>query len=378
MSSFSKEIALSKRKVLIICIDAGGYDYLAASEIPNIQKLAEEGFYQHANSVIPSVTNVNNVSIATGTFPEAHGITTNYHVDRETGKGEFVEDNRFLLAPTLFERAKSRGFSEKTALLVTKKKLLQMLAGGTDIAITAEDPPSEYVEAIGPAEDIYSSEINWWLLRGLRKVLRDHDPDLAYCSTTDWAQHKYAPTEEPSLQHIAELDRIIGKIVDDQPEREIYITADHGMLPKTCALDPGRWLTEHGVPSSAIPIIKDRYVVHHGNLGGAAYVFLQKQADLPKAIETLWGAPGVEEVYPSAEAADKFRLHPDRIGDIFVLADRDTVFGELTKTEMPVAIRSHGSRHESDVPVIGYNSHWSADDFAYNLDVGRLFLKSIA
>ena len=54
----------------------------------------------------------------------------------------------------------------------------------------------------------------------------------------------------------------------------------------------GRWLTEHGIPSSAIPIIKDRYVAHHGNLGGAAYVFLQKMGDLPKAIEMLGAAPG--------------------------------------------------------------------------------------
>ncbi len=368
---------MSQRKVLIICIDAGGHDYLAASDIPNIQKLMKDGFYQHVRSVIPSVTNVNNVSLATGTFPETHGITTNYHVDRETGKGEFIEDNRFLLAPTLFERAKLSGFVEKTALLVTKKKLLRMLEAGADIAIAAEDPPAEYIETVGPVEDIYSSEINWWLLRALREVLGKYDPPLAYCSTTDWTQHKYAPTEEHSLRHIAELDRLIGEIVDDNPEREIYITADHAMLPKTRALDPGRWLTDHGIPSSAIPIIKDRYVAHHGNLGGAAYVFLQKAADLPKAIETLRAAPGVEEIYASNEAARQFRLHPERIGDIFVLADRDTVFGELAETEIPVAIRSHGSRHESEVPVIGYNSPWRASDFAYNLDVGRLFLQSL-
>ncbi len=368
---------MSRRKVLIICIDAGGHDYLAASDTPNIQRLAEDGFYQHARSVIPSVTNVNNVSLATGTFPETHGITTNYHVDRETGEGEFIEDNRFLLAPTLFEHAKLSGFAEKTALLVTKKKLLRMLEAGTDIAIAAEAPPIEYVEAAGPVEDIYSSEINWWLLRALRQVLREHDPQLAYCSTTDWTQHKYAPTEAPSLEHIAELDRLIGAIVDDNPEREIYITADHAMLPKPRALDPGRWLIEHSIPSSAIPIIKDRYVAHHGNLGGAAYVFLQREADLPRALETLGAAPGVEEVYTSEEAARQFRLHPDRIGDIFVLADRDTVFGELIETEMSVAIRSHGSRHESEVPVIGYNGPWTASDFAYNLDVGRLFLKSL-
>ena len=98
---------MKRRKVLILCIDAGSHDYLAASDIPNMRKLAAAGFYEHVNAVIPSVTNVNNVSIATGTFPETHGITTNYHVDRTTGVGEFIEDNRFLLAPTLFEVGKS-------------------------------------------------------------------------------------------------------------------------------------------------------------------------------------------------------------------------------------------------------------------------------
>ena len=368
---------MSRRKVLIICIDAGGHDYLAASEIPNIRRLADAGFYRFANSVIPSVTNVNNVSIATGCFPATHGITTNYHVDRESGEGEFIEDNRFLLAPTLFERAKSVGFAEKTALLVTKKKLLRMLEGGTDIRIAAESPSTEYIESVGEGESIYSAEINWWLLRALRKVLRDENPDVVFCSTTDWAQHKFSPDEEASQLHMTELDRILGDIVDDNPNREIYITADHGMSAKTNALDPGRWLTEHGVKASAIPIIKDRYVAHHGNLGGAAYIFLKEPGECARAVGLLEDAPGVEETYTAAQAAETFRLHGERIGDIFVLADLDTVFGELEHTMVEVSLRSHGSRHESYVPVIGYNSPWRAEDFSYNVDVGRLFLESI-
>ncbi len=368
---------MSRRKVLIICIDAGGHDYLAASDIPNIRRLAESGFYKCANSVIPSVTNVNNVSIAAGCFPATHGITTNYHVDRKTGSGEFVEDSRFLLVPTLFERAKSTGFAEKTALLVTKQKLLRMLEGGADIRIAAEAPSAEYVESVGAPESIYSAEINWWLFRALRRVLRDENPNIVFCSTTDWAQHKFAPDEEASQRHMAELDRILGEIVDDDPNREIYITADHGMSAKTDALDPGRWLTEHGVGASAIPIIKDRYVAHHGNLGGAAYIFLDDRSDSARAIALLSEAPGVEEIYTAAQAAETFKLHRDRIGDIFVLADCDTVFGELEQTQMDVRLRSHGSRHESYVPIIGYNSPWRPEDFSCNVDVGRLFLESI-
>ena len=303
---------MKKRKVLILCIDAGSHDYLAASNLPNLQELAASGFYRHANAVIPSVTNVNNVSIATGTFPETHGITTNYHVDRATGKGEFIEDDRFLLAPTLFDTAKASKFADKTALFVTKEKLLRMLASGTDIAVAAEAPPDEYIQMAGPVEPIYSSEINWWLLRAVRETLRRDDPELVYCSTTDWVQHKYAPDAEHSQQHLAVLDAIIGDIVNVDPAREIYITADHGMLAKTAAVDPGRVLTECGIPASSIPIIKDRYVAHHGNLGGAAYVFLKNRAEIPEAIQQLLNTSGIEEVYAAKDAAQTFRLHRER------------------------------------------------------------------
>ncbi len=369
---------MGRRKVLILCIDAGSDAYLRATTLPALQGLARNGFWTDANAVIPSVTNVNNVSIATGTFPMTHGITTNYRVDRETGVGEFIEDARFLLAPTIFTRAKACGFASKTALFVTKQKLLRMLEAGTDIAVAAEAPPDTYIEQVGPPEPIYSAEINWWLLRAVRETLRTADPELVYCSTTDWSQHQYAPESAESQEHLAVLDEIIGEIVDDDPTREIYITADHGMLPKTRALDPGRVLRESGISASAIPIIKDRYVAHHNNLGGAAYVYLDSLNDAEAAIALLSGTPGIEEVYPTAAAASRFRLHAERIGDIFLLADKTTVFGELDVPIEPTTVRSHGSRHESYVPVIGYNSGWSASDFEDNVDVGRLFLESLA
>ena len=368
---------MKRRKVLIICIDAGSHDYLAASEIPNIRKLADSGFYKHARGVIPSVTNVNNVSIVTGSFPATHGITSNYFVDRDTGKGEYIEDSRFLLTPTFFEIAKKTKFAKKTALFVTKQKLLRILEAGADIAVAAEAPPTEYIDAIGPVEQIYSCEINWWLLRAVLYTLQEYDPDLVYCSTTDWVQHKFSPNEEMSQKHMYELDRIIGEIVDESPDREIYITADHGMLDKTVAIDPSQVLCQSDISSTSIPIIKDRYEAHHNNFGGAAYVYLKDQTEIGAAISVLENTDRIEEVYTASDAAEIFSLHPDRIGDIFVLADKDTVFGVMDVSCDQIEVRSHGSRHESYVPIIGYNSQFSVSDFEYNLDVGRLFLKSL-
>ena len=233
-------------KVLILCIDGCGPEYLEAGDTPNLTRLGQEGFLTEGRAVIPSVTNVNTTSIATGTFPDRHGITTNYCVDRESGAGSFIEDDRFLLEPTLFQKAKATGVASKAALLVTKGKLLGLLGGGADVRIAAEDPTSDYVDAIGPAEEIYSAEVNLWLLRVLRRVLRDEDPDLTCCFTTDWVQHKHGPNDDVSLRHMAEMDRLIGAIVDDDPGRQIYVTADHGMGSKTRGLDPERWLREGG------------------------------------------------------------------------------------------------------------------------------------
>ena len=117
--------------------------------------------------------------------------------------------------------------------------------------------------------------------------------------------------------------------------------------------------------------------MHHGNLGGAAYIFLENRNDIERAVQILLNTTGIEEVQSAEDAARIFRLHPDRIGDIFVLADKDTVFGELDVVSEPISVRSHGSRHESYVPIIGYNSPWSATDFEYNLDIGRLFVESL-
>jgi hypothetical protein len=46
------------------------------------------------------------------------------------------------------------------------------------------------------------------------------------------------------------------------------------------------------------------------------------------------------------------RLHVKRIGDLFLLAARDTVFGSLTEARQDVRLRSHGSRYEQPVPVL--------------------------
>jgi len=337
-------------KLLILCIDAFGPDYLEGSDTPAMDRMIQEGCFAVGRSVIPSVTNVNNVSIITGAPPRAHGITANCFLDESNGEENYMESPELLCCPTVLQRAKAKGLS--TALLTSKKKLLRLLKVGTDYALAAEEPDAETVAALGPAPHIYSGEINVWLFKALRRILNEHNPEVVYFATTDYMMHKHVPDSEESRQHIHALDAVLGEILDDHPDLEIHLTADHGMSPKTRGIDVARVLRRQGIAARMLPIIKDRYVAHHQNLGGACYVYLDRKDQLADALAILGETPGVEETYAREEAAAVFDLMARRIGDIMILGDRETVFGEFESETVCVNIRSHGSRYESHVPII--------------------------
>jgi phosphonoacetate hydrolase len=334
---------------IIICLDGCSPEYFAHSDTPNLDAMARSGFHTIGQAVVPTVTNVNNTTIVTGCFPEVHGITSNYFLDPKTGQEVYMESSEFLLADTMFRRVARKG--QKSALLTAKDKLKSLIQDGATLAESAEKPSPWLVDRLGPPPEIYSIEINHWLLRAARELLDEASPDLLYVTTTDYVTHKYAPESDRSGWNIHEVDRLIGDLLNASPATEVVVTADHGMNPKTRALDLNRILRDREVAGNAIPIIKDRYVVHHQNLGGAAYVYLEDLAMLDEAMAVLKEEPGVEEVMVSSQAAERYHLHPERIGHLFVLADVDTVFGSLPSAREEVKIRSHGSLHEREIPI---------------------------
>jgi phosphonoacetate hydrolase len=131
----------------------------------------------------------------------------------------------------------------------------------------------------------------------------------------------------------------------------VVVTADHGMNAKSRGLDPEAILAARGIAARVIPIIKDRHVVHHRNLEGAAYVYLNDPETEEKASAILREEKGVEAVLTREAAARIYHLHPGRIGHLFLLADRETVFGDLPEPREELHVRSHGSLHEREIPI---------------------------
>lgn len=359
LSSFA---AVARRKILICLVDGLGPEYVTQSDMPNFQRAGREGRYTIGRGMMPSLTNVNNASLATGAYPERHGVTANTFFDPVAGKIVEMAEAKYLMCPTLFASARKKGL--KTAFVGAKDKIRGLISTGADVSVSAEK------EGI----PMYEAENTYWVLDRGRQMLRRPEVDLLYLTTSDYIMHTYGPETAESREHLHKFDALFGGLLDDHSRLEVYLCADHGMNAKTRAADPERILGAQGIAARAVPAIADKHKIHHKDLGGSIYIDLEDRALIGRAREILAAEPGIEAVLTRGEAARRFRLMPERTGDLFLLGDKVTALGALDKERRPGAIRTHGSLHETAVPLLVYGRKFSgALETTVHLTAGRVW-----
>jgi phosphonoacetate hydrolase len=187
------------------------------------------------------------------------------------------------------------------------------------------------------------------------------------------------PWGEMSQFHLGEWDRLLGETLDAHPDLEVYMSADHGMNFKSRCYDLNKLVPRKGAEIFfAMSAERDPYVKHHRTYGGTAFVWLKQPGDFARVADVCRRLDGVEAVYDRYTAASIFELHPDRIGDMLVTGDIDTVFGPMDNKdgieELPEAFRTHGGSDEANVPLIIYNREVDPRDwhkYRHNYDLIR-------
>ena len=369
-----------KTTAIVICLDGCEPAYLdeaiAAGLMPNLKRIKETGTVRLAHSVVPSFTNPNNLSIATGRPPSVHGICGNYFFDPETKTEVMMNDARFLRAPTLFSKFHQEG--AKVAVVTAKDKLRALLGAGltfdddraicfsaerSDITTVAEHGIDNASAWLGMAvPEVYSADLSEFVFAAGVKLLAEWKPDVMYLTTTDFVQHKFAPGVAEANSFYEIFDKYLGQL--DEMGAAIVITGDHGMKPKHLAdgspnvvyiqdvLD--EWLGE-AVARVILPIT-DPYVVHHGALGAFATIYLPEGADREGIIARIAKIEGIDFVCGRETACGRFGLPADRIGDIIVTSEETMTIGTSEHRHDLVALneplRSHGGLHEQTVPFI--------------------------
>jgi phosphonoacetate hydrolase len=362
------------QRVVIAMIDGFGLDYLDATHMPTLRAWIQQGFYKPVSAVFPSVTNVNNVSICCGVWPAEHGISANSYFDETTGKSAYMNSGDLIRTATLFQRAAR--FGVPSALLSAKRKTLELFNKDVSLAVTGADPPADFIERYGRPAEIYSAEVNHWLWRVAADLLKTRpDIGLFYVHTTDYPMHRWPPEAPQSQEHLQRLDTLIGEAATAAPDAAFFVTADHGMNFKTRCWDLTRVCAEAGTPIRfMLSPERDYYIKHHRNYSGCAWLWLHRRCDYGRVEDCLRGLSGVEEVLPSEDAALRFHLPRERIGDMVITGARDTMFGDIpcAYTELEPSYRAHGSLHEMEIPLVIYNygdSFSSSDDFTVNKDL---------
>lgn len=369
-----------RQPTVVICLDGSEPGYIEqtieAGRAPTFARFMREGANLLADSVIPSFTNPNNLSIITGRPPAVHGIAGNFFYDRATASEVMMNDPKFLRAPTILREFHDAG--AKVAMVTAKDKLRLLLSNGLDYATgraiafsseradkaTKRDNGIDNVVAfVGlPVPDVYSAGLSEFVFAAGVKLMQAHRPDLMYLSTTDYIQHKVGPGTQIANDFYAMIDGYLDKL--DKLGAVVVATADHGMNDKHKAdKSPDviylqtlcdQWLGK-GKARVILPIT-DPYVVHHGALGGFATVHLPEACDAGAFLAKVRGIEGVELAVSQADACERFELPADRIGDVVVTSTRHKVLGtapeqhDLSGLDEP--LRSHGGLSEQRVPMI--------------------------
>jgi phosphonoacetate hydrolase len=389
-----RRYAAPKQPTVVVCVDGCEPDYIAQAvaggHMPWMKRVLAEGTALVGDCVVPSFTNPNNLSIVTGAPPSVHGICGNYLFDVETGAEVMMNDPKWLRAPSILAGLSANGAS--VAVVTAKDKLRKLLGHGmkgicfssekADQATVAENGIDNVLPLVGMAvPDVYSAELSEFIFAAGVKLLETRRPDLMYLSTTDYVQHKHAPGDPDANRFYAMLDGYLAQL--EARGAVVALTADHGMNAKTRldaspnviflqdlldswlgperraaapeALAPQREARRSSSRARVILPITDPYVVHHGALGSFATVYLPNDVveDVAARLRTQLG---IEVVLTRAEAALRFELPADRIGDLVVVSERSVVLGtsrarhDLSQLELP--LRSHGGISEQRVPII--------------------------
>jgi phosphonoacetate hydrolase len=361
VSSNGRTYRWMDRPLVVICVDGSEPAYIPeavrAGVAPFLGRLAATGTALEADCVIPSFTNPNNLSIVTGVPPSVHGICGNYFFDREAGAEVMMNEPKYLRCGTLLAAFADAG--AKVAVVTAKDKLRKLLGHNLKgTCFSSEKADAATVELVGmPVPSVYSAELSEFVFAAGVKLMERDRPDLMYLSTTDYVQHKAAPGTPAANAFYAMMDRYLARF--DALGCTLAITADHGMnakhradgLPDVVYLQDilDGWLGA-GAARVILPIT-DPYVVHHGALGSFATVYVD--ADVKRRISAF---EGIELVLSREEAAARFELPPDRIGDLVVVSKRHVVIGtsksrhDLSGLTEP--LRSHGGISEQKVPLL--------------------------
>ncbi len=216
-----------QQTVVLVALDGFHPSYLDRAVSQHLRSLARKGVRARwLAPVFPTKTFPNFHSIATGLFPENHGIVSNNMRDSVLGKfalweRDAVRDPRWWGGEPIWVTAVRQG-----------RRAASLFWPGSDVAIQGVRPHHyrAYDRKVSNAERV-RQVLEWLSLKG------DHSIPLItlYLGEVDYASHEFGPDASETDSAIAGVDSAVGALLSGiralglERRVNLVIVSDHGM-----------------------------------------------------------------------------------------------------------------------------------------------------
>ncbi len=288
-------------KVVLLSFDGLAARKFNARTMPKLWKLSQRAWVGEGVPPFPSTTFNGHATIATGCWPEHHGIVANGFVDPSAGFVAYTAKAEFLEREPLCIAAQRSGV--KAAVYHWP------CATGP---WRGESPWRMEPFQSGTSDADALTFCDSALKDGARLV-------MAYLSGMDSEAHRHGPDSEAVFRKLRATDALLAPWIErvraSNPEVRVILCADHGFarVPRMISLPK----VLKGIPG--------RIIAH----GGSAFIYLDDKHQADAAVARLRRA-GLQ-AWKREELPARFHLAANpRVGDLVVSAPMGTWLSEAT------------------------------------------------
>ncbi|MEU6040167.1 nucleotide pyrophosphatase/phosphodiesterase family protein [Actinomadura sp. NPDC047616] len=339
----------------LVVLDVVGLTPRLLPHMPNLSKLAADGFQAELGTVLPAVTCSVQSTFLTGEMPSGHGVVANGWYFRDLGEVFLWRQHNALVGGEKVWHALRERHPGYTVANVC-----WWYAMGADVDWTVTPRPIYYADGRkepdcythppslhdrltsrlgdfplftywGPRAGLPSSQ---WICRAARMLLEEERPDLTlvYLPHLDYDLQRYGPDDPRAARAAAALDELLGPLLAAARARGATTVA----------------LSEYGITSVSRPVEINRALRRAGLLNvhtqdgmeyldpwtsrafavadhQIAHVYVRDPSDTPRVRALLDDLDGVERVLDEAGKAEAGLDH-ERSGELVAIAEPDAWF----------------------------------------------------
>lgn len=299
LAAFSTIAHSEPATVIVLSWDGVRHDYPYLRHYPGLHRMIKQGARaDRLTPVYPSNTFPGHVSLATGTYPDVHGIVGNSFIDSKRGKFSYNKDANWVMAEPLWVAAERQGVISAVYFWA-----------GSETPWHGQQ--ATWLEAPFDGKRATSAKVDQ-LLAWLDLPMAER-PRLimSYWAGTDKMGHRQGPNHSDIAERITHQDQQLQRIIARLDERKAWghttliVVSDHGMTEVNQSIDLTRLLQKD--KKLDVEIIKSSAVAH---------IYAKDEHTRERVFEVLSRQPNLTAHYRRDFDRSTRMLYPERSGDI--------------------------------------------------------------